>query len=93
MSHKAILVKYLPFTNHKPARVKAIVHRSLSITVSVSEYGSNDEARLAAAKSLAESLSGKGMGWRGKYIKGTLPNGDTVFIDEDTLDPFGSFTL
>lgn len=88
MSHKAILVKYLPFTNSKPARVKAIVHRSLSITVSVSEYGSNDEARLAAAQALAENLS-----WRGKYIKGTLPNGDTVFVEEDTLDTFGSFTL
>lgn len=88
MSHKAILVKYLAFTNHKPARVKAIVHRSLSITVSVSEYGSNDEARLEAAKALAESLC-----WRGKYIKGTLPNGDTVFVEEDTLDTLGSFTL
>ena len=88
MSHKEILVKYLPFTNHKPARVKAIVHRSLSFTVSVSEYASNDEARLAAAKAIAESLS-----WRGKYIKGTLPNGDTVFVEEDTLDTFGSFTL
>lgn len=88
MSHKAILVKYLPFTNHKPARVKAIVHRSLSVTVSVSEYASNDEARLAAAKAIAESLS-----WRGKYIKGTLPNGDVVFVEEDPFDTFGSFTL
>ena len=88
MSHKAILVKYLGFTNHKPARVKALVHRSLSITVSVSEYGSSDEARLEAAKALAENLS-----WRGKYIKGTLPNGDTVFVEEDPLDTFGSFTL
>ena len=88
MSHKAILVKYLPCTNHKPARVKVIVHRSLSITVSVSEYGSNDEARLEAAKALAESLD-----WRGKYVKGTLPNGDTVFVAEDSLDTFGSFTL
>ena len=88
MSHKAILVKYLPFTNHKPARVKAIVHRSLSVTVSVSEYASNDEARLAAAKAIAENLN-----WRGKYIKGTLPNGDVVFVEEDPLDTFGSFTL
>ena len=88
MAHKAILVKYLPFTTHKPSRVKAIVHRKLSITVSVSEYSSNDEARLAAAKAIAESLC-----WRGKYIKGTLPNGDTVFVEEDTLDTFGSFTL
>ena len=88
MSHKAILVKYLPFTNHKPARVKAIVHRSLSVTVSVSEYASNDEARLAAAKAIAENLN-----WRGKYIKGTLPNGDTVFVEEDPLDTFGSFTV
>lgn len=88
MSHKAILVKYLPFTNHKPARVKALVHRTLSITVSVSEYSCNDEARLEAAKAMAESLS-----WRGKYIKGTLPSGDTVFVNEDSLDTFGSFTL
>ena len=88
MSHKAILVKYLPHTNHKPSRVKAIVHRKLSITVSVSEYSSNDEARLAAAKALAETLC-----WRGKYVKGTLPNGDTVFVEEDPLDTFGSFTL
>ena len=88
MSHKAILVKYLPFTTHKPARVKAIVHRSLSVTVSVSEYASNDEARLAAAKAIAENLN-----WRGKYIKGTLPNGDTVFVEEDPLDTFGSFTV
>jgi hypothetical protein len=57
MSHKAILVKYLPFTNHKPARVKAIVHRSLSITVSVSEYSSNDEARLAAAQAPGDNLA------------------------------------
>ena len=88
MSHKAILVKYLPFTNYKPARVKAIVHRNLSFTVSVSEYSSNDEARLAAAQAIAENLC-----WRGKYIKGTLPNGDTVFVEEDPLDTFGSFTL
>ena len=88
MSHKAILVKYLPFTNHKPARVKALVHRSVSITVSVSEYSSNDEARLEAAKALAENLC-----WRGEYIKGTLPNGDTVFVEKDPLDTFGSFTL
>ena len=88
MSHKAILVKYLPFTNHKPSRVKAIVHRSLSITVSVSEYSCNDEARLEAAKAIARRLC-----WRGKYIKGTLPNGDTVFVEEDPLDTFGSFTL
>ena len=46
------------------------------------------EARLEAAKAIAESLC-----WRGKYIKGTLPNGDTVFVEEDTLDTFGSFTL
>ena len=88
MSHKAILVKYLPFTNHKPSRVKAIVHQKVSITVSVSEYASNDEAILAAAKAIAKSLC-----WRGKYIKGTLPNGDVVFVEEDTLDTFGSFTL
>ena len=88
MSYKAILVKYLPVTNHKPARVKALVHRSLSITVSVSEYGSNDEASLAAAQALAEKLH-----WRGKCVKGTLPNGDTVFVQEDPLDTFGSFTL
>jgi len=88
MSHKAILVKYLPFTNHKPARVKAIVHRNLSVTVSVTEYSSNDEARLEAAKAIAENLN-----WRGKYIKGILPNGDTVFVEEDPFDTLGSFTL
>ena len=88
MSHKAILVKYLPCTNHKPTRVKAIVHRRLSTTVSISEYSCDNEARLEAAKALAESLE-----WDGEYVKGTLPNGDTVFVNKDSLDTFGRFTL
>ena len=88
MSHKAILVKYLPFTNHKPARMKAVVDSRLSFSVSVAGYSCDEEAALAAAKAIAESLC-----WRGKYIKGTLPNGDTVFVEEDTLDTFGSFTV
>ena len=88
MSYKAILVKYLPCTKHKPWRVKALVHRRLSITVSISEYSSSDVAKLEAAKALAENLD-----WHGKYVKSTLPNGNTVFVKEDSLDTFGSFTL
>lgn len=74
---QAILVKYLPATNVKPARLKAralagsvtIMYHSVPIDYS----GTTD---LYAAIKLCEKL-----GWTTEdLVEGTLPDGDSVFV-------------
>jgi len=70
---QAILVRYMPATNHRPSRFKASC-AAKSVTVSMS-YEGKDEDR--AAKALLEAMS-----WTGErydLVKGQLPNGDYVY--------------
>jgi len=75
---QAITVKYLPATNTKPARLKAIAAAG-SITRSIGslevEYGEAVEPY----QTLAMELCNKYM-WSYKLSGGVLPNGDRVFV-------------
>ena len=72
---KAIQVKYLSATNHKPSRWKAFAEGGHSITKSYS-YDATDEGN---ARAVAEALIAKA-GWDCRITGcGTLPNQDYVF--------------
>lgn len=71
---QAIQVKYLSVTNQRGARLKAfvgadsvIINRNYEVDIDV------DEAK--AAEMLAHKLQ-----WTGEFIRGTLPNGNIVFV-------------
>ena len=87
MPYKAIVVKYLPWTETKPARYKAFTEGK-SCIASMSDYDDADEAQAAAAIKLGTSLH-----WSGIYVKGTLPNGHAVFVVADPFDKYGRITL
>lgn len=69
---KAILVKYLPATNTKPARAKAIADGVKPVIHAT--CGDFEGAAKAAAYELCETY-----GWGTKLVSGGLPNGDIVF--------------
>lgn len=72
---KAIQVKYLPCTNHKPSRWKAFAEGGLQVTLSYDHaLNASDNAKRAA-----EALISK-MQWRSHITgEGVLPNQDYVF--------------
>jgi hypothetical protein len=71
---KAIQVKYIPATNTKGSRWKAIAEGVKPVTVPL-QYGDRDAGAYHAAWCLCEKY-----GWRGDTLTvGTLPNGDWVF--------------
>jgi len=70
---KAIQVKYLPVTETKGSRYKAWIDGGASVTVGfnhVTDLGEDD-----AMNKLKEKLN-----WKYDFIKGTLPNGDFVYV-------------
>ena len=69
--YQAIVTKYLPATNCKPSRIKAInASGSQSVTVSYDSFCSGDEAHIAAAWQLATRLK-----WRGQWVGGATAEG------------------
>lgn len=71
---QAIQVKYLSATNHRGVRLKAFVNAD-SVTIS-RDYSldlAGNEAK--AAEMLAQKLW-----WTGEFIRGTLPNGEVVYV-------------
>lgn len=86
---KAIQVKYLPVTNMKPARVVAMAGGKNRLIKSVGAYDSFEDAAHAAAHHLALRLQ-----WYGRYIGGTLPNGDIVYVNNKGIHSLeGSFNV
>ena len=72
---KAIQVRYLGCTNHKPSRWKAFAADGLQVTRSYDHaLQPEDNARCAALKLIDK------MNWNVKITgSGSLPNGDYVF--------------
>jgi len=71
---KAIQVKYLPATNHRPSRLKAMAEGVQSITRSY--HG--DLASENPFREIAEELC-RIYEWPTDLCEGGLPNGDHVF--------------
>jgi hypothetical protein len=71
---KAIVVKKIPATNTKGAKLKATVWPNISVTI---PYPYEDDSFRLAAEALQ-----KKMGWDHEYdlIEGFLPNQDSVFV-------------
>ena len=80
---KAILVKSLPTTNTKPARLVATDEGGHEIIVTRHDFNSTARAFAPAAIALAEQLV-----WSGTLIAGSLPDGSYcfVFADYDSFD-------
>jgi len=72
---KAIVTKYLPATNTKPARIKATAEGGNSVTIS---YPQDDISQEAAYRKAAEALCAK-MKWPGQLFGGGTENG-YVFV-------------
>ena len=71
---KAIQVKYMPATNTKPSRWKAMAEGVSSVYVAYN-YSDRDGGAYHAAWLLCEKY-----GWQGDtMVSGGLPNGDWVF--------------
>lgn len=71
---QAIQVKYLSATNHRGARLKAFVGTD-SVTISRDYNLDIADNETKAAEMLAQKLS-----WAGEFIRGSLPNGDVVYV-------------
>jgi len=86
---QAILTKYLPATNFKPSRIKAICARG-SVIVSYDQGGSNDSAHLYAAQVLVDRFTRedaaryaadpKSNPWLRARAIGCLPTGDYAHV-------------
>jgi hypothetical protein len=70
---KAIIVKYLPATNTKGSRLKAMAEGVPSI-IRGFDHKYNDGGKAQIAQELCNKY-----GWDGKLVSGQLPNGDNVF--------------
>ena len=71
---KAIQVKYLSATNHKPSRWKAFAEGGASVTLSYDYALNADENARRAAIALTTKMV-----WPRPVGSGVLPNGDYVF--------------
>lgn len=71
---QAITTKVLPATYHRPMRCKATAQAG-SVTISVDQYESTNEAHGEAAKALCLKF-----GWVGCLAMGTTHKGDNVFV-------------
>ena len=96
---QAITVKYLPPTNTKGSRLKAICSRG-SVTVSF-RYDLEDYEREAfAASELVKKFQredvkkyGSVCGWGGIYTVGTDHKGDYIFVSTPTADLNDMYTF
>jgi hypothetical protein len=83
---KAIVTYYLPATDFKGSRIKAKAEGQ-SITKGYPHHMNSDDAHRWIAQELANKL-----GWRGRWIGGTLPTGtETVCVCEGGNE--GEFTI
>lgn len=82
---KAIVVKYHGPTNTKGSRYSAQAEGVPRIYMSKDYSLNSDECMHEAAKKLCAK-----MGWKGTLIEGTLPNGDSVFVFEDSAFIFAN---
>ena len=71
---KAIQVKYLPWTETKPARYKAWAEGGNSITISANSVPDGVEPYYHAALRLCDKMK-----WSFDIVGGGLPNGDYAF--------------
>lgn len=81
---KSIITKYVPPTNTKGARIIAKAEGVPSVTVGYHDNDGNENPHAIAAKKLKDK-----MGWSGKMVGGTLPNGSMawVFADDVSINP------
>ena len=89
---QAITVKYLPATNTKGSRMKAICSRG-SITLSFNYNLDNNERDAEVANALVCKFQeedkkeyGSVCGWGGIYTKGSDYKGNSVFVSTPTAD-------
>ena len=71
---QAIQVRTLPYTNTRPARVKAWASAG-SVTLSAHAVPANVSPHGFAAAKLCAKL-----GWTGSLLSGSLPNSDSCFV-------------
>ena len=72
---KAIETKYVPATNTKPSRIKAMTaDRKISITIPYNHEGSVSDAHSEAAVALCHKLD-----WKGALVMGALNETGYVF--------------
>lgn len=85
---KAIQVKYLPATNTKPSRLKAMAEGVKPLTQSFS--GMEDAAAQARPHvtpyHMAAQLLCQRMNWNGELVGGGLPDGSWAFCFVDSRD-------
>ena len=74
---KAILCRWLPCTNTKPARITATANGGNRIVIAAD--GTIDQAYAAAAVALCQKL-----GWKGPLLHGGLPDGSECFVFADS---------
>ena len=73
MSRQSILTKFIPASNTRGSRIKAVQsgwnnkHECLSVTIDYPHELNADEAHALAARMLAEKLN-----WKGRYIAASL---------------------
>lgn len=71
---QAIETKYIPATNTKPSRIKAIASAG-SVTIGYHDCDGYDDAHRRAAIELCRKF-----GWSGEIAGGTLKNGSQVWV-------------
>jgi len=74
---KAIQTRYLPWTTHRPARIKASAAGVGSIIIARDALP-DDDPHHAAAVALCRRYA-----WAPKLVSGTLPNGDVAHVFEE----------
>ena len=85
---KAILVRYIPQTEHKPARLKATDCDSNSVTISRDAFDSYAEAECGAARALCEKMK-----WGGRLVSGGLGKLGAVFVFDPAVSPSLPLTI
>jgi hypothetical protein len=71
---QAIVTKYIPPTNHRPARIKAAAMAG-SVTIAYDHALDHDEPFRKAAQALCDKF-----GWDWQMIGGGLPDGSMVWV-------------
>lgn len=76
---KAILIRYLACTNHRPARVKlsAQGHKPLIVSADLYDYGNDNHMSAAVAAFFAHNDL---QPWTPVFVFGMLQNGDKVAV-------------
>ena len=90
---QAIHTKYLSCTNNRPPRIKASAGAG---TIIVSLHSTIDgidldSVSLVKATMLVAKQFAKKFKWEGKWVMGTLANGDNVFVND--VHEFESFNV